>query len=84
VDTYPGIKVSHDLDATLAGADVVTVFTGHHHYASLDPARVKKLSGEEHPVVVDGRNVVEPDVFIRAGFIYKGIGRGDKNSHPIR
>jgi len=84
VDTYPGIKVSHDLEETLAGADVVTVFTGHHHYASLDPARVKKLSGEEHPVVVDGRNVVEPDAFIRAGFIYKGIGRGDKNSHPIR
>ncbi|BBL68628.1 nucleotide sugar dehydrogenase [Methanoculleus chikugoensis] len=84
VDTYRGVEVSHDLDETLAGADVVTIFTGHHHYASLDPARVKELSGEEHPVIVDGRNVVDPDAFIRAGFIYKGIGRGDKNSHPIR
>jgi len=34
-------------------------------------------------VIVDGRNVVDPDAFIRAGFIYKGIGRGDKNAHPI-
>jgi len=84
VDEYPGIEVSHDLDAALEGADVVTIFTGHHHYASLDPARVKELSGKEHPVIVDGRNVVDPDVFIRAGFVYKGIGRGDRNSHPIR
>ncbi|MCK9277034.1 MAG: nucleotide sugar dehydrogenase [Methanoculleus sp.] len=83
VNDYPGIKVSHNLDAILAGADVVTVFTGHHHYASFEAARVKELSGREHPIIVDGRNVVDPDAFIRAGFIYKGIGRGDKNSHPI-
>ena len=84
VDNYPGIEVSHDLDATLAGADAVVIFTGHHHYLALDPARVKELSGREHPVIVDGRNVVDPDAFIREGFVYKGIGRGDKNSHPIR
>ena len=84
VDDYPGVEVSRDLDETLAGADAVVIFTAHHHYASLDPARVKELSGREHPVLVDGRNVVDPDAFIRAGFIYKGIGRGDKNSHPVR
>jgi UDP-N-acetyl-D-mannosaminuronic acid dehydrogenase len=84
VDGYPGIEIFHDLNATLAGADVVTIFTGHHHYVSLDPARGKELSGKERPVIVDGRNVVDPDAFIRVGFIYKGIGRGDKNSHPIR
>jgi UDP-N-acetyl-D-mannosaminuronic acid dehydrogenase len=84
VDEYPGIEVSHDLDATLAGADVITIFTGHRQYLSLEPARTKELSGSEHPVIVDGRNVIDPDTFIEAGFIYKGIGRGDKNSHPIR
>jgi UDP-N-acetyl-D-mannosaminuronic acid dehydrogenase len=84
VESYPGIEISHDLEETLAGADVITIFTGHHHYASLDPIRAKELSGKEHPVIVDGRNVVDPDAFIRAGFVYKGIGRGDKNSHPIQ
>jgi UDP-N-acetyl-D-mannosaminuronic acid dehydrogenase len=34
-------------------------------------------------VVVDGRNVVGPDAFISNGFVYKGIGRGDKNQHAI-
>ncbi len=84
VDAYPGIEVSHDLDGTLAGADAVVIFTGHHHYRTLDPERVKGLSGQGHPVIVDGRNIIDPDLFIRAGFIYKGIGRGDKNNHSIR
>ncbi len=83
VDGYPRIEVSHDLEGTLAGADVVTIFTGHHHYASLEAAQVKELSGREHPVIVDGRNVIDPDAFIREGFVYKGIGRGDKNSHGV-
>ncbi|NLA39422.1 MAG: nucleotide sugar dehydrogenase [Methanomicrobiales archaeon] len=84
VDEYPGIKVFHDLNETLAGADAVVIFTAHRHYFALEAARVKELSGEEHPVIVDGRNVVGPDAFIGAGFVYKGIGRGDRNNHPIR
>jgi len=40
--------------------------------------------GKENPVIVDGRNVIEPDKFIAEGFVYKGIGRGDKNDHAIK
>lgn len=28
---------------------------------------MQELSGQTHPVIVDGRNVVEPDVFIDVG-----------------
>ncbi|WP_277749694.1 hypothetical protein [Methanohalophilus sp. WG1-DM] len=42
------------------------------------------MSGQKNPVIVDGRNVVEPDAFIDAGFVYKGIGRGDKNGHEVK
>jgi UDP-N-acetyl-D-mannosaminuronic acid dehydrogenase len=57
--------------------------TGHNEYKALNPAVVKAMTGKEHPVIVDGRNIVNPDDFVAQGFIYKGIGRGDKNSHPI-
>ena len=67
----------------LAGADAVVVFAGHKEYRGLEPARVKGLCGCERPVIVDGRNVVEPDAWIGAGFVYRGIGRGDKNGHVI-
>lgn len=41
------------------------------------------MYGNDHPVIVDGRNVIEPDSFISAGFVYKGIGRGDRNNHLV-
>ncbi|NOQ48934.1 MAG: nucleotide sugar dehydrogenase, partial [Methanococcoides sp.] len=48
-------------------------------YFKLDPADVKAVMGKDQPVVVDGRNVIKPEEFIDAGFVYRGIGRGDVN-----
>jgi UDP-N-acetyl-D-mannosaminuronic acid dehydrogenase len=80
---YPGITISHDLPNVLENADAIAILTGHREYFDLDAARVKELTGKELPVIVDGRNVIYPDTFIDEGFVYKGIGRGDKNLHPI-
>jgi UDP-N-acetyl-D-mannosaminuronic acid dehydrogenase len=44
----------------------------------LEAKWLKGMCGNK-PVIVDGRNVVDPDEFIGEGFVYKGIGRGDKN-----
>jgi UDP-N-acetyl-D-mannosaminuronate dehydrogenase len=84
VEAYPGVTIERDLDKVLTGADAVVILTGHRIYRSLDPRRVKDLSGKPHPVIVDGRNIVDPEDFIRAGFVYKGIGRGDHNQHPLQ
>jgi len=84
VDHAPGITLTSTLEETIEDADAVVIFAGHRQYRSLDPGEVKILTGKKHPVIVDGRNMVDPDVFIENGFIYRGIGRGDKNSHPIR
>jgi len=34
-------------------------------------------------MIVDGWNVVDADEFTGAGFVHKGIGRGDQNGHRI-
>jgi UDP-N-acetyl-D-mannosaminuronic acid dehydrogenase len=81
-DVPPGL--SRDLAGVLAGADAVVVFAGHKEYRGLVPAGVRRLCGCERPAIVDGRNVVDPDVWIGAGFVYQGIGRGDKNRHALR
>ncbi len=81
--SYPGVPLSTDLGGVTDGADAVVLFTGHDEYRRLDPVAVRRSTGREHPVLVDGRNLVDPDPFIRAGWIYKGIGRGDRNDHPI-
>jgi len=84
VESYPGIKIERNIFSVMKNADAVVVFTGHNEYRSLKPLDVKILCGKNPPVIVDGRNVIEPDVFIGAGFVYRGIGRGDKNGHEIR
>jgi UDP-N-acetyl-D-mannosaminuronic acid dehydrogenase len=80
---YPDVELLKDSNETIKGADAVVIFTGHKEYFSLKPEDIKKLTGKENTVIIDGRNVIDPDTFINAGFVYKGIGRGDKNSHPI-
>ena len=80
---YPGVGISHELADVVKGADVVAILTGHDEYFGLDAKVLMELMGQERPVVVDGRNVVEADGFIGEGFVYKGIGRGDKNGHLI-
>jgi UDP-N-acetyl-D-mannosaminuronic acid dehydrogenase len=81
---YPDVSISHDLGSVLKGADAVAIFAGHKEYMALHAPQVKKMVGNAHTIaILDGRNVVDPDEFISKGFVYKGIGRGDKNEHPL-
>ena len=79
----PAVTVSRNLDDVISEADAIAIFTAHRHYRNLDPVKIHRLAGKAHPVIVDGRNVIDPDPFISQGFVYRGIGRGDKNSHAI-
>lgn len=83
VKEYPDVTISPDLKPVLEGADAVVIMSGHRMYYELTPDSVRKMTGASHPVIIDGRNVIDPDLFISAGFVYKGIGRGDKNTHPL-
>jgi len=83
VKEYPDVEISTNLEEVIRDTDAMAVFTSHKEYRNLDPPSLKQGMGTIHPVIVDGRNVVNPDAFIRQGWIYKGIGRGDKNGHEI-
>jgi UDP-N-acetyl-D-mannosaminuronic acid dehydrogenase len=84
VESYTGVPILKSLEETVRGSDAIVIFTAHRDYHDLSPLHLRALSGKQHPVIVDGRNLVDPDTFIQQGFIYKGIGRGDKNNHPIQ
>ena len=83
VREYPGVIISSDLKEVLTNADAVVLFSGHREYCGLTPELICSLTNAVRPVIIDGRNVIDPDRFISSGFVYKGIGRGDKNNHPI-
>jgi UDP-N-acetyl-D-mannosaminuronic acid dehydrogenase len=80
---YPGVPISHDIGEVISSSDAIAIFAGHREYRGLQARAIKKITGSEHPAILDGRNIIAPDAFIDEGFVYKGIGRGDKNGHPI-
>ncbi len=73
--------IDHDIKRVLESADAVVIMTGHNIYKNLTP---ENISWDKKVVIVDGRNTIDPDIFINKGFIYKGVGRGDKNNHKIK
>jgi UDPglucose 6-dehydrogenase len=66
--TYAG----HGFDA-LAGADALAIVTEWLEYRNPDFARMKQLL--KRPLIVDGRNLYDPQKLGRLGFTYDSIGR---------
>lgn len=59
----------------LAGADALVVVTDWNEYRHPDFARVKQCL--KRPVIVDGRNLYEPDKMLDLGLSYFSIGRAN-------
>ena len=67
------IKYGTDAYSILAGADVMVIITEWNQFRNMDLKRVKALL--HRPVVVDLRNVCDPEQMVRHGFTYSAIGR---------
>ena len=65
--------VEHRYDA-LQGADALVICTEWKEFRIADFATVKKTLTT--PIIVDGRNLYEPEAARRAGILYYAIGRG--------
>jgi UDPglucose 6-dehydrogenase len=69
----PALELASSAYDALAGAHCVVVCTEWDEFRSLDLPRVKELL--RHPIVIDARNLFEPDRMTDLGFIYYGTGR---------
>ncbi len=70
----PEVTMCDDPYAAIAGADVVVIVTEWDAFRALDLKRVKELANA--PVLVDLRNIYNPDDMRAAGFNYLSVGRG--------
>ncbi|MEM7578683.1 MAG: UDP-glucose/GDP-mannose dehydrogenase family protein [Cyanobacteria bacterium P01_A01_bin.80] len=68
-----GVQVETDAERLADGCDALVVVTEWEQFNSLDFAKMAKLMS--HPVIIDGRNFLDPEATIRAGFQYIGVGR---------
>ncbi|TMD41210.1 MAG: UDP-glucose/GDP-mannose dehydrogenase family protein [Chloroflexi bacterium] len=69
----PEVEYLKDAYAVAAGADAIVLITEWNEFRQLDMARVKQLM--RRPVIVDGRNIYDPEAMRGLGFTYRGIGR---------
>jgi UDPglucose 6-dehydrogenase len=73
VKLIPGLEVGENAYAVCEGADALVIVTEWNQFRMLDLARVKSLL--RSPVIVDLRNVYDPEPMRQAGFTYFCVGR---------
>ncbi len=61
------------------GADALVLATMWNEFKQLDFERIK--ASMRQPILVDGRNLWDPEEMRQMGFTYYGVGRGTRNGH---
>ncbi|MBW4632831.1 MAG: UDP-glucose/GDP-mannose dehydrogenase family protein [Iphinoe sp. HA4291-MV1] len=71
-----GVLVETDAERLADGCDALVLVTEWQQFKNLDYVKMAQLMS--HPVMIDGRNFLDPETMVRAGFQYVGIGRSNR------
>ena len=67
------VRLAEDAYDAAKGADALLILTEWEEFAALD---LKRLHAElKYPIVIDGRNLYDPEVMAANGFTYYSVGR---------
>ena len=72
---FPALGFSEDIEGALKGADLVLHLTEWKIYRELDPAKMAKLVA--NPIIIDGRNALDREAWIAAGWKFRALGRAN-------
>lgn len=73
-----GVALCDDPYQVADGADAVALCTPWPEYAAIDFSRLKRAMRGD--LLLDGRNMLDPETVVAAGLRYEGIGRGARAS----
>lgn len=74
--TFNNVEWCDDMYAAAQDADAVVVLTEWNEFRGVDLARLKKAVRE--PVILDFRNLYQPDDVVKFGFSYHSLGRASR------
>lgn len=77
-DIHPDVEMVSDPYSLAEGMDALIVVTEWNEFKNLDLERVRDSMSE--PILLDGRNIYEPERIKGLGFRYRGVGRGYNGS----
>jgi UDPglucose 6-dehydrogenase len=72
-DLLQAVEMSPSALEALDGAEAAVLVTEWPEFAELDWAEVAQRMAR--PLLIDGRNFLDPEPLVAAGFVYEGIGR---------
>jgi len=78
----PGVAMATSARDALAGADLVVILTEWPDFAAMDLAAAARAM--RAAVMVDLRNLFEPETATRAGFAYRSVGRAARDAAARR
>jgi UDPglucose 6-dehydrogenase len=78
----PEVEMVTGVYELVEGCDAVIVCTEWNEFIHVSLEKVRDLMN--YPLVVDGRNIYEPQKMAELGFKYYGVGRGYNNGRKLR
>jgi UDPglucose 6-dehydrogenase len=76
-ELLPTVEFCESVADAVEGADAVVLVTEWPEFAELDWAELRERMAT--PLIVDGRNFLDPAALREAGFTYEGIGRSNRS-----
>ena len=73
-----GLTFANSAYEAAHGSDALVILTEWEEFANLDLNRLRQEL--KYPIVIDGRNLYDPEVMAAHGFTYYSVGR--VTSHP--
>jgi UDPglucose 6-dehydrogenase len=77
----PMLELCKDAYEVADGCDALVIITEWNEFKHLDMERIKAVM--RRPVIIDGRNLYDPEMMKEYGFIYRGFGRGYNGNHEV-
>ena len=70
---FPALNFADDVNTTLKDAEIVLHLTEWKIYREIDPVKVKSIV--KTPIVIDGRNALDRELWQSAGWKFRALGR---------
>ena len=72
---FPALGFEESVESALKGAELVLHLTEWKQYRELDPVKVKSLVSS--PIIIDGRNALDREAWVAAGWKFRALGRAN-------
>jgi UDPglucose 6-dehydrogenase len=72
---FPALNFADDVNATLKDSEIVLHLTEWKIYREIDPVKVKSIV--KNPIIIDGRNALDRDLWQSAGWKFRALGRSN-------